>query len=193
MPRIAPQKFAHIVYRTRRFEEMLTWYKTVFGAEVRHQNPALAFLTYDDEHHRFAFANMRVLDPQGQQVEKEGVIGVDHVAYTFGSLDELLDHYAALKAEGIKPYWCIHHGITVSMYYADPDRNQMEFQIECFDSLAKANAFMEGPGFAQNPIGVEFDPEDLLARRQAGTLGDFLTREVHLPVSPLRGAGSRPA
>ena len=32
---IRPQKFAHIVYRTRRFEEMLGWYKTVFGAKVQ--------------------------------------------------------------------------------------------------------------------------------------------------------------
>ena len=30
-----------------------------------------------------------------------------------------------LKAKAIHPYWCVHHGITVSMYYADPDGNQM--------------------------------------------------------------------
>lgn len=51
MNRIHPQKLAHVVYRTRRFEEMLSWYKTVFGARVQHQDEALAFLTYDDEHH----------------------------------------------------------------------------------------------------------------------------------------------
>ena len=50
MTRVRPQKFVHVVYRTRRFEQMLEWYKFVFGAEVQHQNPALAFLTYDDEH-----------------------------------------------------------------------------------------------------------------------------------------------
>ena len=58
-----PSKFAHVVYRTRRFEEMLRWYQTVFGAKVQFQNPGLAFLTYDDEHHRFAIANMSVLKP----------------------------------------------------------------------------------------------------------------------------------
>ena len=49
-----PTKFAHVVYRTRRFNEMLAWYQTVFGARVQHQNPVMAFMTYDDEHHRFA-------------------------------------------------------------------------------------------------------------------------------------------
>jgi hypothetical protein len=78
------------------------------------------------------------------------------------------------------------------MYYADPDGNQMEFQTECFDSGDDANAFMAGPGFAQNPIGVEFDPDEILARRKRdGTVADFLRREVHQPVSPIRGAVAR--
>ena len=53
-----PSKFAHVVYSTRRFEEMVDWYQKVFEATVAYQNPAFAFLTYDDEHHRFAFANL---------------------------------------------------------------------------------------------------------------------------------------
>ena len=60
---IRPTKFAHVLYRTRRFEQMLRWYETVFDAKVQYQNPALAFLTYDDEHHRFAFANLSFLQP----------------------------------------------------------------------------------------------------------------------------------
>lgn len=27
---------------------MVRWYQSVFGAKVQYQNPALAFLTYDD-------------------------------------------------------------------------------------------------------------------------------------------------
>lgn len=190
---IRPHKFAHVVYRTRRFEQMIDWYRTVFGAHVQHQDPALAFLTYDDEHHRFAFLNLGVLDPAHSDTEKQGLVGVDHVAYTFASLEQLLDNYGQLKIEHIRPYWCVHHGISVSMYYADPDGNQMEFQVECFESGDKANAFMTGPGFDENPIGVEFDPEVLLARRKQGQLGDFLPRTTHQPVSPIRGALGRPA
>src|SRR5664280_1987216 len=129
---IRPSKFVHVVYRTRRFEEMLAWYKTVFGAKVQYQDPAIAFLTYDEEHHRFAFVNMDLIDPGGGGPDDRGVVGVDHVAYTYASLSDLFDSYAELKAKGISPYWCIHHGITVSMYYGDPDGNQMEFQVDCF-------------------------------------------------------------
>ena len=189
MPRIRPVKFVHVVYRTRRFQEMIRWYENVFAAKVQYQNPVLAFLTYDDEHHRFAFANLEILQPEGAENDRQGSIGVDHVAYTYRSLSELFDNYVQLKEQSIMPYWCIHHGITVSMYYGDPDGNQMEFQVDSFPSNDQANEFMRGLGFDTNPIGVEYDPEDWLAQMKAGASAtDFLLRKVHLPVSPVRRA-----
>lgn len=187
--RIRPAKFVHVVYRTRRFSEMLEWYRTVFDATVQYQNPALAFLTYDGEHHRFAFANLDILHPQASKSDERGLVGVDHVAYTYASLNDLFENYAQLKAKGIVPYWCVHHGITISMYYADPDGNQMEFQIDCFASNDEANAFMHSPRMAENPIGVEYDPDEWLVRLRAGApASDFLMRQADLPVSPVRGA-----
>lgn len=152
-------------------------------------DPCHVFLTYDDEHHRFAFANLDVLKPEDPEKDPRGLVGVDHLAYTYASVRDLLENYAQLKAQGIKPYWCIHHGITVSLYYADPDGNQMESQVDCFDSSEEANAFMEGPHFAANPIGVEFDPDDWLARLRAGAAAsEFLRRRSDEPVSPIRGS-----
>jgi catechol 2,3-dioxygenase-like lactoylglutathione lyase family enzyme len=187
MPVAIPVKFAHVVYRTRKFDEMLRWYATVFGARVQYENPALAFLTYVDEHHRFAIANMEVLNPEGSGRSERSEIGVDHVAYTYASIADLLENYAALKDDVVLPYWCIHHGMTVSMYYADPDGNQMEFQVDCMPSMADASRFM-AENFAINPIGVEFDPEEWLARYRAGAdVSEFSERKVHEPVSPIRG------
>lgn len=185
---IRPRKFAHVVYRTRRMEEMLDWYQFVFGARVQYQNPALAFLTYDDEHHRFALVDLDVLQPDASDTSERGLVGVDHVAYTYASLDDLFENYEQLKTKGIKPYWCVHHGLTVSMYYADPDGNQMEFQVDAFDSSEKASEFMRGPVNAANPVGVEYDPEDWLAQIRGGKpASDFLQRPDHEPVSPIRG------
>lgn len=45
------------------------------------------------------------------------------------------------------------------------------------------------PSYGDNPIGVEFDPEDWPAQvRDGARLSDFLVRRVHQPVSPIRGA-----
>jgi len=191
---IRPTRFAHVAFRTRRFDAMVAWYLAVFDARLQHRNPALAFMTYDDEHHRFAFANLDVLAPGAPEPAKRGLVGVEHVAYTCARLEDLFDNYQHLAAQGIKPYWCVHHGVTVSMYYADPDGNQIEFQVESFATPEEANAFMEGPGFAANPIGVEFDPDEWSARLRSGTpAAELLPRRVHQPVSPLRGAAAQPA
>jgi catechol-2,3-dioxygenase len=163
-----PTKFAHIVYRTRRFEEMVKWYERVFEAKVQYKNPALAFLTYDDEHHRFAFANLQVLDPGAKASGGKSDVGVDHVAYTYGSLRDLVDTYSRLKKEGIKPYWPIRHGPTLSLYYKDPDGNRLEFQVDCFATAEEANAYMQGEAFSSNPIGVTFDPDELVDQFRKG-------------------------
>jgi catechol-2,3-dioxygenase len=186
-----PTKVAHVVYRTRRFDEMLEWYQTVFDARVQFSNPALAFLTFDDEHHRFALANMSVFEPEGKHSEKNGPIGVDHVGYSYSSLRDLLENYAALKQRGIVPYWCVHHGITASLYYADPDGNQMEFQVDCLESGGKAAEFMAS-AFPQNPVGVEFDPDAWLELLRSGTReAELLNHQEQGPVSPIRGEISR--
>ncbi|QKK03048.1 MAG: biphenyl 2,3-dioxygenase [Pseudomonadota bacterium] len=186
-----PKALAHVVYRTRRFAEMLRWYGIVFGARVQHQNPAMSFLTFDDEHHRFAFLDLSVIDPSGTEPEKKDWTGVDHLAWTYASLNDLFEIYGHCKANGIEPYWCVHHGLTISMYYADPDGNQMEFQVDAFDTAEECNAYISGPSFEANPVGVEFDPEAWLAAVQDGAaLEDFRVRTVHKPVSPIRGAVS---
>jgi len=99
----APSKFAHVVYATHRYEEMIAWYAKVFEARVQHRDDRLAFLTYDDEHHRFAFANLSVLQPDAAETDRRGVVGVDHVAYTYASLNDLFANYAQLKEQGITP------------------------------------------------------------------------------------------
>lgn len=182
-------KLAHVVYRTRKFDEMLDWYKAMFHARVQSQNPVMAFLTYDDEHHRLAFIDLSVIQPNADEPEKRGLVGVEHIAYTYESLESLLDNYVRLKPKGILPYWCIHHGLTISMYYADPDGNQIELQVDCFESKEESNDYICGPNFDINPVGVEFDPEDWLSQIRAGKpCSDFLVRQVHEPVSPIRGA-----
>ena len=179
-----PSKFAHVVYSTRRFDEMVDWYQRVFEATVVYQNPALAFLTYDDEHHRFAFANLSVFTPDSVASETRDNAGVNHVAYTYANLGDLLDTYDRLKQMGITPYWRIHHGITLSMYYRDPDGNRMEFQVDC-GTVEEANAYMQSDAFAANPAGVEIDPESLLAQYRSGVPEQQLLAMPIGPMSPI--------
>jgi catechol 2,3-dioxygenase-like lactoylglutathione lyase family enzyme len=166
---------------TRRFDEMVSWYQTVFEARVQYQNPAFAFLTYDDEHHRFAFANMAALDPAGAAQDMPPGVGVNHVGYTFANAGELLETYARLKELGITPYWRVHHGVTLSVYYRDPDGNRMEFQVDCCANAEEAHVFMHSDAFAANPVGVDVDPDLLLAQYRSGAPAEQL---LAIPAGP---------
>ena len=174
--RVTPVQLAHIVRRTSRFDAMLSWYQTVLGAEVVHSDGMLAFLTYDAEHHRIAIAQIPGLEEQPQTAA-----GTDHVAFTYADLGDLLYTYARLERAGIEPYWCINHGPTTSMYYKDPDGNRVELQVDNFPTAEEANRWMRSGAFAANPIGVVFDPQELLARYRAGEAIDKLTARPPLP------------
>lgn len=173
-----PHKLAHVVYQTRRFDEMIGWYQNVFEAEVVHRDPALAFLSYDDEHHRLAFANLEVLKGEISEASaSHGEIGVNHVAFTYENLGDLLGTFERLKAENILPYWPIHHGPTLSFYYQDPDGNRLELQVDAC-SMEDANAFMKSEAFEKNPLGVVIDPEDLVSRYRSGVTEEELLADM---------------
>ena len=180
-----PSKLAHVVYMTRRFDEMIGWYQNVFEARVQHQNPVVAFLTYDDEHHRFAFVNMTMLNPEGTETNANSKVGVNHVGYTFSNVAELLDTYDRLKRLGVTPYWQVHHGLTLSLYYQDPDGNRMEFQVDCYGNAEEAQVYMSSDAFAMNPIGVEVDFDSLLTQYRAGVPPDSLLVQPEGRPSPI--------
>lgn len=179
--RIAPRKFAHVVYLTSNFEALVDWYERVFEAQAVFREENICFLSYDDEHHRIA-----IIRAPGLAARAPNAAGVHHVAYTFASLSDLLATYERLKASAIMPSWAINHGPTTSFYYRDPDGNQMEFQIENFASVEESAEYFFTKDFAENPIGVEFEPEELLRRFRAGENEDVLKRRPAGPISPIR-------
>ncbi len=161
--RIVPTKFAHAVLRTNKFKQMVDWYKTVLLAKVVFENEMLAFMTYDDEHHRLAIAAF-----PGIVDRAPNSAGLDHLAYTYSSLGDLVATYERLKAAGITPAAPINHGLTLSMYYRDPDGNKVELQIDNFETMEQMKGFFHSNDFAKNPIGISFDPDELARDFHAG-------------------------
>ncbi|WP_063798069.1 VOC family protein, partial [Streptomyces sp. 150FB] len=189
---VAPVQLAHVVLWTRQVPRMRDWYVKVLDARVAYEKPpALAFLTYDDEHHRIALT-----DPEGtkelladSEGGGEGMIsvaaataaplspaelaalpahGMAHMAFTYASLGDLLGNYERLKADSIEPATMINHGVTTSMYYVDPDGNRIELQVDNFGTAEEATALMESEAFDKDPTGKAFDADELLRRLRAG-------------------------
>jgi catechol-2,3-dioxygenase len=160
----SPKKLSHIVLQTNRRREMIDWYCAVLGAEILYEAERISFISYDDEHHRVAF-----LDP-GPLVERQpDAAGLNHVAFTFGGLDDLIDNYQRLKQKGIRPHRCVNHGVTTSMYYHDPDNNQVELLVDNFATAVEGKAYMQGRSATdKNPVGVVYEPDELVTRVRGG-------------------------
>jgi catechol-2,3-dioxygenase len=160
---IPPALFAHFVVRTSNFEAMREWYQTVLTARIVHDDGRLCFMTYDDEHHRLALVNV-----PGLHKPAADSWGLNHLAYSYNSLRDLLATYVRLRDKGIVPFRPINHGPTVSMYYHDPDGTGIELQVDTFPTKQEAQDWFGREAFKENPIGVLFDPEQLLRDFEAG-------------------------
>ena len=158
---------AHFGLRTRNLPAAIEWYGKAFNSRVRFQNELAAFMSFDDEHHRF------VLWDDGDTGEKpENARGVDHIGFGCGGPSALADQYERLRAIGIVPSMCVNHHFTSSLYYRDPDDNEVEITCDNMPTKDECSAFMATPQMAeamQPPFfGAEFDPEELLRLRKAG-------------------------
>ncbi|KAI1463138.1 Glyoxalase/Bleomycin resistance protein/Dihydroxybiphenyl dioxygenase [Daldinia caldariorum] len=160
---LPPSRLAHVVLRTPESKPMLEFYKIFLGARVVAGNDSISFLTYDDEHHRIAIMEVPDCGDKNRMTA-----GLDHISFTFETLDDLLVAYQQRKAHGIVPIWCVNHGPTTSMYYQDPDGNVLETQVDNLSTVEESMEYMASPEFAENPIGIDFDPEDLIKRLESG-------------------------
>jgi catechol-2,3-dioxygenase len=178
---MSPRKFAHVVLRTNKFRDMVSYYKDFLGAEVIHENEFLAFISYDEEHHRIA-----IIGVPGTKDKDPKTCGLEHTAFSFDTVPDLLLAYRQRKDRGIVPTWSVNHGPTTSIYYRDPDGNEIETQVDNFDHPDEATKFMTSEAFAENPIGVDFDPEDYIQRLRRGETEAALKKRAEIGPRGLR-------
>jgi catechol-2,3-dioxygenase len=159
-------KFHHFNLKTTRLQELIDFYRTLVGAEVIFQFEGGAWLSNDAANHRIAllaFPNF-VDDP-----EKDTRTGMHHSAFEYASFEELNSSYLRLKEREITPALCLDHGMTLSYYYADPDGNHVELQVDCFGDWSASKEWMrKSEQFAANPIGMFVDPEQVAADHASG-------------------------
>jgi len=165
---------SHYGLRTKRLKEMIHWYQTVFGAKIQHENDFLAFMTFDEEHHRL------VIWEDATTVDKpETAAGIDHVGYGLASFGDLVAAYERLKAGGIAPFLPLNHRFTTSLYYHDPDGNLVELSVDNFPTKEECNNFVRSDDMAEisrPPFGYTFDPDELARLYHNGVPEEQLAR-----------------
>jgi catechol 2,3-dioxygenase-like lactoylglutathione lyase family enzyme len=155
-----PMTFSHIGLRSGHYEETSAFYELLLDMEPVVRSEHGVELAVDYEHHRMA------LYPVPPKRRGPGP-GIEHVAWKADSLAHLLGNHKRVQAAGIEHYIALHHGPTVSIYYRDPDLVQVEVFIDTQPADIGIE-FLTTPQFNANPIGAPFDPNELLARYEAG-------------------------
>jgi catechol 2,3-dioxygenase len=174
----------HVTLRTSRLEEMIAWYGRLLGADVMFRNDVAAWMSNDEANHRIAFLAVPGLSDDPNKVQHNGL---HHMAFEYASFGDLMESYARLSGDKVTPAFCLDHGMTISMYYKDPEENFVELQCDCFGDWKQSCEWMRtSPNFAANPIGTFFDPAAVLAAHRAGA--DFPT--LHMD---MRSGGFLPA
>ena len=187
MPTIARPVLHHVNLKTTRLQEMIDWYGVVVGTTPNFQAPTAVWLSNDGANHRIALlSSSKMRDDPDKLVHT----GMHHMAFEYGSCDELLETFVRLKALGILPHMSLDHGLTTSFYYVDPDGNSVELQYDNFGDWAQSSDWMRtSPDFARNPIGVPVDPARMVAARAGGATPEELHRRAYagefVPSEPL--------
>jgi catechol 2,3-dioxygenase len=166
----------HVNLKTSRLGEMIDWYGLVVGMRSTYAFDGGAWLSNDSANHRLALLSTPLVcdDP-----DKLVHAGIHHMAFEYGTLDDLLSTYVRLDAVDVVPHSVLDHGMTLSFYYLDPDGNSVELQVDHFGDWTRSTEFMHGERFAEDPIGTYVDPRQLVTAWQSGTSAAELHRRAY--------------
>jgi len=167
-------KLQHYALGTANLDAMIDWYRKVLGMTINYRSTmpagapfsATAFVSNDEVHHRLVFFEMPGL---GSDSDKARHSRVQHVAYEYETLDDLLGTYVRLKGLGILPVMAVDEGMQTAFYYADPDRNTVELNVNIYGNDWTATEHMKAQSsLGDRPRRMFVDPDKMIEARKAG-------------------------
>lgn len=126
------QSLGHVVLKVTDLQQSEQFYSGVLGlpvcARFDEQGMKMTFFSLGNHH------DLAIAEVSGEQpAAGEQAVGLHHVAFCIGtSLDDLVQAKADLEAAGVVPD-PIDHEVTKSLYFDDPDGNNIELYVDVSD------------------------------------------------------------
>ena len=125
---VKPKQLGHIVLRVRDLERSEQFYSDVLGLHVTNKRPGqMTFMSaVDESSHELA------LVPVGDDAPgpEDSRVGLYHFAWQMDSFDDLKRFYADMKSKNVDVRGIGDHGISLGVYFFDPDGNEIEAYYE---------------------------------------------------------------
>jgi catechol-2,3-dioxygenase len=171
---MASPKLSHLILNTSDYEASKKWYLEVLEATIGNETEAknACFLRVDESHHRIGMFEVSETDRSVAMAPPGSAAGikarVNHFAFEYPELEQLLENYSRLEKSAIVPNICLNHGPTLSMYYEDPNGNAVELYYDTkYDEEQIAAHYAGGDRYVLGAI--PFDPAEKLKELRAGT------------------------
>ena len=123
-----PKRLGHLVLRVRELERSEQFYTDTLGLEVTGRIPDRMVFMGAGPHSSHELALVAV-GPDAPGPEKDRV-GLYHFAWEMESYDQLRKLYRELKQKDISIAGIGDHGISMGVYFFDPDGNEIEVFYE---------------------------------------------------------------
>ena len=149
---VKPKKLGHLVLRVRNLDRSESFYTDVLGLQVTSRIPdRMVFMSASDEaSHELALMSVGS-SASGPEPHR---VGLYHFAWEMETFDELRRMYRELKEKRVNIAGIGDHGISMGVYFFDPDGNE----IEVFYELSK-DQWPEGDVFSGKfPWSLEDEP-----------------------------------
>jgi catechol 2,3-dioxygenase len=123
-----PKYLGHVNIYVRNAMHAQKWYEDVLGLHTYDFVPGrAAFMSANrEESHEVALMEVGE-DAPGLQ---KGQVGLNHMAWRMESLDDLKEVYSRLKEKNVPIDHVSDHGISLGIYFHDPDGNGIEVYYE---------------------------------------------------------------
>jgi catechol 2,3-dioxygenase len=123
-----PKFLQHVNVYVRNVERSHKWYTDLLSLHTYDYIPGRgAFLSADEnQSHEIALIQLGDDVPLAQQKQ----VGLNHMGWMMASLDDLKAMYHRLRERGIPIDHVTDHGISIGIYFRDPDGNGIEVTYE---------------------------------------------------------------
>ena len=123
-----PKYLQHANLFVRNAELSMHWYADILGLHSYDFVPdRAAFMSADiEQSHEIALLQVGD-DAPGPE---KGRVGLNHLGWQMESLDDLKELYLRLKEKNVNVYQVSDHGISIGIYFNDPDGNGIEISYE---------------------------------------------------------------
>jgi catechol 2,3-dioxygenase len=123
-----PSYLGYVNIFVRNAERSQKWYTDLLGLHTYGFRPGqVAFLAADlEQSHEIALVQI------GEEAagQGKGQVGLNHLALMMSSLEDLKELYQRLIDKGVPISRVADHGISIGIYFRDPDGNGLEVSYE---------------------------------------------------------------